>query len=100
MRRRRQTLRPLFICSLLAAGILASLASLGPSSEDCQALCDWAAEACDDVSGCMDDCAEAAADDVVYAKEQCLDREVTSCKSANCCLRFTYEEYYWEQNCL
>jgi len=91
--------RPALVLGLLLAGLLLSLASLGPSTEDCQALCDWAAEVCDDVSSCMDDCVEAAAEDVDYAR-QCLEREVADCKSAHCCLRFTYEEYYWEQSCV
>jgi hypothetical protein len=85
---------------LLVTAVALLFAACGPSESDCNELCDWAAKVCDDRESCMDDCRDAWKDDVNYALDNCLDRAVSTCKSANCCLRFTYEEYYFEQNCL
>ena len=85
---------------LLAFGVASLAIACGPSKADCNELCDWAAKVCSDRESCMDDCLDAWKEDVDYAMDNCLDRTVTTCKSANCCLRFTYEEYYWNQNCL
>lgn len=81
-----------------AIGLLA--VACGPSSEDCNALCDWVADVCTDRESCMEDCREASREDVSYAMDNCLDRTVSTCQSANCCLRFTYTDYYWRQNCI
>lgn len=72
----------------------------GPSKEDCSQLCEWADQVCTDNESCEQDCREASKSDVAYAVDNCLDRTVSSCQSANCCLRFTYTEYYFQQHCL
>ena len=86
--------------TLLFTAVALLAVACGPSKSDCNELCDWAAEVCDDRESCMDDCLDAWNDDVNYAMDNCLDREVSTCKSANCCLRFTYTEYYYNQNCI
>jgi hypothetical protein len=85
----------------LAAGLSAA-AACGPSTAACEELCDWWMGYCtaESKESCMEDCSETSAADVEYAQQQCLAHDASSCKGASCCLRFVYEDYYWQQNCL
>ncbi len=87
---------------LLGATLLLATAGCGPSESDCQELCDWWSGYCtgETHESCMEDCAESSQEDADYALQQCLGYSASSCKGASCCLRFVYEEYYWNQNCI
>ena len=95
-----RTSRILLFSSLLL--IAHGLSTCAPSEEDCQRLCDWWKKSCtgESLDSCMNDCADSSQSDVDYAKQQCLDSSPSGCKGASCCLRFVYEEYYFQQNCL
>lgn len=86
------------LCAMLAAGA----GGCGPARQDCEALCEWWAGYCtaEPKESCMDDCLDAWPEDVDYAMQQCLGSSASSCKGASCCLRFVYEEYYYQTNCL
>ncbi|MFH1811448.1 MAG: hypothetical protein ABIJ09_22090 [Pseudomonadota bacterium] len=98
----RPLLRGVLTSLLLIVALGSSLASLtlaGPSSSECQELCDWAAQVCTGDQGCMEDCLGSSTAEIDDARSRCLGDTPSTCKSANCCLKFTYDAEYWQQNC-
>ena len=85
----------------IVSGMLSLHSACGPAENDCKVLCDWWMGYCTAASheGCMADCLESSVDDVDYALQQCPDFSASGCRGASCCLRFVYDDYYWEQNC-